>query len=308
MGRKRRGRPIHGWIVIDKPVGMTSAAVVGAVRRITGAAKVGHGGTLDPQATGVLPIALGEATKTVGWVMEGIKVYRFTVRWGEATTTDDADGEVTETNPARPDRDAIEAALARFTGEIDQVPPDYSAVKVGGKRAYALARAEKPLSLEPRPVIIHRFEVIAVSDADHTEFEAVAGKGAYMRSLARDLGRALGTVAHVVSLRRAAVGRFTEDAAISLDKLADVGHSAALQDYLLPIETALDDIPALALTEAEARRLQHGQAVPVLPVANRSPLKNIDQGAVVCAMAEGKPVALARINGGEIRPMRVLNV
>ena len=308
MGRKRRGRAVHGWMVIDKPAGMTSAAVVGKARRLTGAAKVGHGGTLDPLATGVLPLAYGEATKTVAWAMDGAKVYRFTVRWGEARATDDAEGAVTATRDARPTIEGIESVLPRFIGEIDQVPPAYSAVKVGGRRAYALARDNQPVDLQPRPVVIHRLELIGAPDADHAEFEAESGKGAYMRSLARDLAVAVGTVGHIEKLRRTRVGPFAEEDAISLEKLAVLRHSAPLADYLLPVETALDGIPALVLTEAEARRLQRGQPLPVLPVASRSPLTDIAQGAVVCAMAEGRLVALARISGGEIRPLRVLNV
>ena len=308
MGRKRRGRAIHGWMVIDKPAGMTSAAVVGKARRLTDAAKVGHGGTLDPLATGVLPLAFGEATKTVAWAMDGAKVYRFTVRWGEARATDDAEGAVSASSDARPTIEEIESVLPRFVGEIEQVPPTYSAVKVGGRRAYALARDNQPVNLEPRPVVIHRLALIGVPDIDHAEFEAESGKGAYMRSLARDLAVAVGTVGHIEKLRRTRVGPFSEEGAISLEKLAALGHSAPLADYLLPVETALDGIPALVLTVAEARRLQRGQPLPVLPVASRSPLTDIAQGAVVCAMAEGRLVALARIMGGEIRPLRVLNV
>ncbi len=307
-GRKRRGRPIHGWLIIDKPAGMTSSAVVGRVRRMTDAAKAGHGGTLDPLATGVLPIALGEATKTVSYVMDGAKTYRFTVRWGEARTTDDAEGAVTETSPVRPAAGDIEAVLDRFIGEIEQVPPDYSAIKVDGKRAYALARAHKPAILAPRRVRIDSLTLAGIPDADHAEFQVRSGKGAYMRSLARDLARELGTVGHISALRRTAVGPFTEADAISLDKLDSLGHSAPLEATLLPIETALADIPALALTEAEARRLRLGQSISVLPVANRTPLKQVSQDAIGCAMSEGKPVALVRIKGAEIHPVRVLNL
>ena len=308
MARRRHGRPIHGWLVIDKPAGMTSAAVVGKVRALTGAAKLGHGGTLDPLATGVLPLAFGEATKTVAYVMDGLKVYRFAVRWGEERDTDDREGRVIATSSVRPGAEAIVAALAAFTGEIDQVPPRFSAVKVDGKRAYALARAAKTVELAPRRVLIERFELIRVVSADEAEFEVMAGKGAYMRALARDLARALGTVGHLSALRRTRVGPFAEKDAISLDMIAALGHSAALLERLRPVATALDDIPALALTEAEARHLRHGQAVPVLPVARRAPLCRIAQGDVVCAVVEGKPVALARIMGGEIRPLRVLNL
>ncbi len=308
MGRKRRGKAIHGWIIIDKPGGLSSNAVVGRVRRLTGAAKVGHVGTLDPMATGVLPMALGEATKIVSYLMDGAKAYRFTVRWGEQRNTDDAEGEVVATSDARPAKEQILAVLGNFIGDIEQVPPVFSAIKIEGKRAYALARADQAPEMKPRTIHIEDLKLLSVVDADHAEFEAVSGKGAYMRSLARDLGTALGTVGHIVQLRRISVGPFDEKQAISLDKLESLRHSAPLSEYLLPVETVLDDIPALALTETEARKLNQGQAIPVLPVASRSPLKNIGQGDVVRVMAEGRLVALAKINGGEIRPFRVMNL
>lgn len=308
MGRRRQGVPVHGWLVIDKPAGVTSAAVVAAVRRVTHAAKVGHGGTLDPLATGVLPIALGEATKTVSYVMDGSKIYRFTVRWGEQRNTDDAEGDVVSISDVRPTEEAIRAVLPRFVGEIDQVPPIFSAVKVAGLRAYALARAEMPVELESRTVHIEGIELIDMPDADHAVFEVMAGKGTYMRALARDLAVALGTVGHVAALRRNAVGPFTESAAIPLDKIDSLGHSDGLEERLLPVGAALDGIPALHLTEAEGRRLQRGQPVAVLPVASRSAIKHLSRDAVFCAMAMGRPVALARVKGGEIRPLRVLNL
>ena len=308
MGRKRRGKAIHGWINIDKPGGLSSNAVVGRVRRLTGAAKVGHTGTLDPMATGVLPMALGEATKIVSYLMDGAKTYRFTVRWGEQRNTDDAEGEVVATSDARPAKEQILAVLGNFIGDIEQVPPVFSAIKIEGKRAYALARADQAPEMKPRTIHIEDLKLLSVVDADHAEFEAVSGKGAYMRSLARDLGTALGTVGHIAQLRRIAVGPFDEKQAISLDKLESLRHSAPLSEHLLPVETVLDDIPALALTETEARKLSQGQAIPVLPVASRSPLKNIGQGDVVRVMAEGRLVALAKINGGEIRPFRVMNL
>ncbi len=307
MGRRRKGTPIHGWLAIDKPAGMTSAHAVAVVRRLTGAAKVGHGGTLDPLATGVLPIALGEATKTVSYTMAHAKLYRFTVRFGEARATDDAEGEVTATSDHRPDRAAIEAALPSFTGEIAQVPPDYSAIKVEGQRAYAIARAHGALDLASRLVKIDEFRLVEIPDADHAVFEVRSGKGVYMRALARDLARALGTVGHVSSLRRLAVGPLTEKDAISLDCLADLMHSARLAEALRPVATVLDDIPALALTEIEARRLRQGQPVAVLPVVGRSPQADIFPGACVRAMSGGRLVALAEVRGGEIRPVRVIN-
>lgn len=308
MGRQRKGTPIHGWLIVDKPAGLSSNAVVGKVRRATGAQKVGHGGTLDPLATGVLPLALGEATKTVSYVMDGAKIYRFAIRFGEERNTDDAEGSVTETSEARPETAEIEAVLGEFIGEIQQVPPAFSAIKVDGQRAYKLARADQDVTLKARTIRIDALTLLDRPDADHALFEVKSGKGAYMRSLARDIARRLGTVGHIRDLRRMAVGPFTEKDAISLEKLETLGHSAPLDEMLLPVETALDDIPALALTEAEARRMRHGQAVPVLPVANRSPFEHVTQGDVVLAVAEGKAVALAKIAGGEVRPLRVLNL
>ena len=308
MGRRRHGVPVHGWLVIDKPAGVTSAAVVAAVRRATQAAKVGHGGTLDPLATGVLPIALGEATKTVSYVMDGSKIYRFTIRWGEQRNTDDAEGDVVNVSDVRPTEDAIRAVLPRFVGEIDQVPPIFTAVKGAGQRAYALARAEMPVELESRTVHVEGIELIDMPDADHAVFEVTSGKGTYMRALARDLAVALGTVGHVAALRRNSVGPFTESAAIPLDKIDSLGHSDGLKEHLLPVGAALDGIPALHLTEAEGRRLQRGQPVAVLPVASRSSIKHLSRDAVFCAMAMGRPVALATVKGGEIRPLRVLNL
>ncbi|MCW5700383.1 MAG: tRNA pseudouridine(55) synthase TruB [Rhodospirillales bacterium] len=308
MARKRQGRPVHGWVVVDKPLGVTSVNVVAAVRRGCDAAKAGHSGTLDPLATGVLPIALGEATKTISFVMDCKKSYRFTVRWGERRDTDDAEGRVIEESGVRPDTDAIRAVSARFVGEIDQVPPQYSAVKVEGKRAYELARARLDVDLKARPAYVERFDLVACPDIDHAVFDVVCGKGTYMRALARDIAIALGTCGYVSALRRTSVGSFKEADAIPLEKVESLGHSGALLDHVLPIEAVLADIPALALTEAEARKMQHGQPVPVLPVARRMPEKLVLRDAVVCAMAEGKPVALARVRGGEIRPVRVLNL
>lgn len=307
MGRKRWGRAINGWLILDKPSGMTSFAAVAAVRRALGAAKAGHGGTLDPLATGLLPIAMGEATKTIPYIVDSRKAYRFTVRWGEARDTDDSEGRIVATSAKRPEADAIEAALSQFVGVIEQVPPTYSAIKVEGRRAYALARAEIPIVLSPRPIVIERMALVAVPDADHAVFDVTCGKGAYMRALARDLAVALGTVGHVTALRRTAVGPFTEQDAIDLDKVEAVRHSDAVPQHVLPVAAALAGIPALALTEAEARRIQRGQAIAVLPVVSRLP-SVVTKDAVFCAMAEDKPIALAQIRGGEVRPLRVLNL
>ncbi len=308
MARRRSGLPINGWIIIDKPAGMTSTTVVTVVRRALNAAKAGHGGTLDPMATGVLPIALGEATKTVAYVMDGTKTYHWRVRWGEARSTDDAEGEVVATSDARPTREWIEAALPVFHGNLTQVPPKYSAVKIAGQRAYDLARGGEAVEIKPRVVRIDRFALMGLPDRDHADFEVRSGKGTYMRALARDLALALGTVGHIAQLRRIACGPFTEADAISLDKLTQLGHIAASANHVLPIETALDDIPALALTEAEARRLQSGQPVSLLRVAAREPIAFVPPDGTVRAMAEGRLVALARIEGGEVRPVRVMNL
>ncbi len=320
MARNRGGRAVNGWIVVDKPVGLTSTQVVGRVRRVCQPQKVGHGGTLDPLATGLLPIAMGEATKTVPYIMDGAKLYRFTVRWGIATATDDAEGEVVETSPLRPTAVEIEAVLPQFLGEIEQIPPIFSAVKVAGKRAYDKARADEVFTLEPRRVTISSLKLLedlgpgpgsnhgGPGDPDHASFLVGCGKGTYMRALARDLGRALGTCAHVTALRRIAVGPFTEAHAISLESLEALGHSAADSGAVLPIETALDDIPALALTETEANRLRCGQVVSMLARANRERIRDFTNGAIVYATSGGKPVALARYEAGDIHPVRVLNV
>jgi tRNA pseudouridine55 synthase len=308
MARKRRGQPIHGWLVLDKPLGMSSSQAVGAVRRLLNAAKAGHGGTLDPLATGVLPIALGEATKTVAWAMAGRKTYRFTVRWGEARDTDDAAGKVTATSAVRPSRAAIEAALPGFVGTLSQLPPTYSALKVAGARAYDLAREGIVVTLAPRLIDIHALRLLAIADGDHAEFEAVVGKGTYMRALARDLAARLGSVGHVAALRRLAVGRFRAADAISLENLAALGHSAPASGHLLPIETALDDIPALALSGGEAHRLRCGQSVTPLRADDRAQIEQLGDGATVRATTGGKLVAVAEIAAGALRPVRVLNL
>lgn len=308
MARRRKGREINGWLVIDKPSGITSTDVVNRVRRLLDARKVGHGGTLDPLATGLLPLAFGEATKTVAWVMEGDKTYRFTVRWGEVTESDDAEGAVVERREARPSREEIEAVLPRFVGLIEQVPPIYSAIKVEGQRAYDLARDGEAVELKARRVRIDRFELVDMPDADHAVFEVDSGKGAYMRSLARDLGAALGCLGHIAQLRRLAVGPFTEADAISLDSLGQGEHCAAAAEQVLPVETALDDIPALALTETEAGRMRSGQAISLLSRSQAERVRDLEPGDIVCAMTGGKLVAIARFEAGELRPVRVLNL
>lgn len=305
---RTKGRPLNGWLVIDKPSGMTSTDVVNRVRRRLDARKVGHGGTLDPLATGLLPLAFGEATKTVAYVMDGDKTYRFTVRWGQATDSDDAEGTIVEERPERPTRAAIEAVLPRFVGEVEQVPPVFSAIKVDGHRSYDLARDGDAKPLKARKVRVDRFELVELPDADHGIFEVDCGKGAYMRSLARDLGGALGCLGHIAQLRRLAVGPFTEEDAISLDSLEANADSARPEELLLPVETALDDIPALALTEAEASRLKSGQALSMLTRSSAERIRHLEPGDIVCAMAGGKPVAISRFEAGELRPIRVINL
>ncbi len=298
---KRVKNKVDGWVVLDKPLGLGSTSAVGRVRWLFGAAKAGHGGTLDPLATGVLPIALGEATKTVPFVMDGRKEYKFTLRFGEARTTEDAEGEVSATSDARPTDAAIRAALPAFLGEIDQMPPAFSALKIDGQRAYDLARAGETVELKTRKVSIGRLELLARPDADHADFVVGCGKGTYIRSLGRDLAVALGTVGHLSVLRRTVAGPFREEAAISLSKLEVLGHNSALLGALAPVATALDDIPALALTEAQADRLRQGQ--PVILTRDAPP-----SGALVRAECGQKLVALVRSDGVALQPVRVFNL
>jgi tRNA pseudouridine55 synthase len=302
---KPKGLPIHGWLCLDKPQGMTSTEAVSRVRRITQARKVGHGGTLDPLATGVLPIALGEATKTVAYVMEGRKHYRFSVRLGEARTTDDAEGEVSAHSDLRPSTAEIETALPSFLGRIEQVPPRFAAVKVEGERAYDLARRGEAVDLAPRPVQVDRFELVERPDPDHVTFEVVCGRGTYVRALVRDLGARLGCFGHVVALRRLQVGPFNEADALSLAALERLVADDALPQALLPVAAALGDMPALALTQPQVERLRAGQTIRVTPALLAG---EPEADATVRAMAAGRIVALARLHGGELSPVRVFNL
>ncbi len=298
---KKKGRPVSGWVILDKPVGMGSTEAVSKVKWLFQAEKAGHAGTLDPLASGMLPIALGEATKTVPFVMDGSKEYRFTLRFGEARSTEDAEGEVTATSEARPTDEAIRAALSAFLGEIDQRPPAFSALKIDGQRAYDLARAGESVELKLRRVRIDRLEFLSRPDRDHADFVVGCGKGTYIRSLGRDLALALGTVGHLSALRRTAAGPFREEQAISLPKLEALGHIPALLGALVPVVTALDDIPALALTEAQADLLRHGQQV--LLTRDAPPA-----GALVRAESGEKLVALVRSDGVAVQPVRVFNL
>ena len=313
MTRRRKGRPVHGWLVLDKAQGMTSTQAVSAAKRLLQAAKAGHAGTLDPMATGVLPIAFGEATKTVSYAMDGRKTYRFTLSFGEARDTDDAEGKVVETSDVRPDEAAIRAVLPRFMGEIEQVPPRYSAVKIAGERAYDLAREGEDVVLAPRTIVIEELRLLGCPDRDRAEMEAVSGKGAYMRALARDIARSLGTVGHLSTLRRLNVGPFTLDDAISLEHLQHLVDRQEGDSALLPLQTPLDDIPAVAVTDVEAHRMRSGQPVAMLRRSDRERIEALaadldDRDCIVLALARGTPVALARLDGAELWPVRILNL
>jgi tRNA pseudouridine55 synthase len=281
-------RGLNGWLVIDKPAGITSSQVVVRVRRATGM-KAGHAGTLDPLATGILPVALGEATKTVSFISKAIKRYSFRICWGVARDTDDSEGEITATSLVRPEATAIMAELPRFLGTILQRPPAYSAI------------------LAKRPVDISELRLAAASDPDHADFEAVVGEGTYIRSLARDLAEALGTVGHIAALRRLTVGRFSEAQAISLDLATTLGHSLFASGHLLPIEAALDDIPAMALTADEAARLRHGQPIVLAGSGEGARLDRLDDGTIVGARHDQLLIGLARIENGRLRPVRMIN-
>jgi tRNA pseudouridine55 synthase len=305
--RKPRGRPLDGWLIVDKPAGLTSTDVVNRVRRGFDAQKAGHGGTLDPLATGVLPIAFGAATKTVPYVMDGTKLYRFTLSFGTSRDTDDSEGAITGQSDHRPSDAAIEAALPAFRGDIMQVPPVYSAIKIGGERAYDMAREGRAPVLEPRPARVDRFVLIERVDADTAIFEVESGKGVYMRSLARDLALATGTLGHISALRRLRVGPFLIEAAIPLDKVAPGGDTPpASPDLLLPVETALADIPALALTEQEAASLCQGQAISLVALMGRIPGDANPNGGLARAMAGERVIGLCRLGEGMMKPERIL--
>ena len=304
---RRDKRDIHGWIVLDKPIGMTSTQAVAAVKRLFSAKRAGHAGTLDPLASGGLPIALGEATKTVPFVMDGRKRYRFMVRWGEERDTDDTEGRLVRASDNRPTPQAIRTLLPQFTGLIEQTPPRYSAIKVKGQRAYDLARDGEVVELAPRPVEIHQLTLVEQIDTNLSVFDAECGKGTYVRALARDIGRILGCFGHICALRRTLVGPFGENDMIPLEQLEALCNRAAsgegsLADALLPVETALDDIPALAVTRADAARLHRGQAV--LLRGRDAP----NSSGTVYVTVAGRLLALAEIGNGELIPKRVFNL
>ncbi len=301
MARKTKGRPISGWVVIDKPAGVTSTSVVGKVRWAFDAQKAGHAGTLDPAATGVLAVALGEATKTVPFVTDAMKSYRFMVRFGQATDTDDAEGTVIATRDARPTDAQIEEALVAFRGDIEQVPPQYSAVKVEGERAYDIARAGEAMDLAARPLFVETLRMIRRPDDDTAEFEMVCGKGGYVRSIARDLGAALGCLGHVVWLRREWSGPFRAEAGLGLAQIEELARTPELDADLLPVETGLTDLPELPLAPDGAVRLRNGNPGRVLS-SRAAP------GETAWASFEGRPVAVGTYMGGELHPSRVFNL
>ncbi|MGQ0672585.1 MAG: tRNA pseudouridine(55) synthase TruB [Hyphomicrobium sp.] len=324
MSRRKKGDAVNGWVVLDKPAGMTSTQAVGAVRRAFNAQKAGHAGTLDPLATGILPIALGEATKTVPFAVDGEKEYRFTVRWGVETNTDDAEGVAVASSDERPARAAVEALLASFTGEIMQAPPAFSAIKIDGERAYDLARDGEVVVIAPRPVVIDALSVVDMPDAATTVFEARCGKGTYVRALARDMGRVLGCFGHIIALRRTRVGQFGEDRAVALDTLrgvtvGDVGadgppphietfgklsssEAGASTRFLLPVEAALGDLLEISVSPSDAADLALGRAILIR--GRDAPILS----GPAYAIARGRIVALGEIEKGALHPTRVFNL
>lgn len=300
--RRVKRSNVNGWLILDKPVGMTSTEAVGVVKRLYNAAKAGHAGTLDPLASGCLPIAFGEATKTVPFVVDGRKIYRFTVRWGAETDTDDTEGKITATADLRPSDEAIAALLPGFTGEISQVPPRYSAIKIAGERAYDLAREGEVVEIEARTVVVHRLDIVGRPDADHTEFEAECGKGTYVRSLARDFGRLLGCYGHVSALRRLVVGPFDEEDLIPVDEVREAAVENGLADLLLPVETALSELTEIAVDRVEAGRLIRGQSI-ILRGRALPPL-----GETIYATVGGRLLALGEVEQGTFVPRRVFNL
>ena len=309
MGRRKRGLPIHGWVCLDKPLEMGSTEAVTRVRRLFDAQKAGHAGTLDPLASGVLPIALGEATKTVPFMMEAEKVYRFTVHWGISTDSVDREGEITARSDVRPTAEQVRAALPAFVGEIDQVPPAFSAIKVDGQRAYDLAREGVEVELKARRVTIHEATVAAVPDPDHVEIVIRTGKGVYVRSLARDLAKTLGAEGHVSALRRERVGPFSLENAVTLDSLEEMVHRGAAPEGLLPVATALDDIPELAVTDQDAFQLRQGRSIVLLPrQVEILKARLTGDSRTVSAFQDGTLVALCSMRAGRLEPDRVFNL
>ena len=298
----------NGWLVIDKPSGFTSFQIVKAIRKLYSVKKVGHAGTLDPLATGILPIALGEATKTIPYAMDTDKTYHFTVCWGDDRDTNDSDGKVIATSSERPSEEAIMNVLQNFKGKFEQVPPNYSALKVNGQRAYQLARDEKPVQLKARTVEVKSIKLLKIPDPDHAEFCVTTSKGFYVRSLARDLGLKLGTFGHIETLRRSRVGSFCEKDSILLDSLLALEHSRDKFEALLPVEKALDDIPALSLSESAAERLRCGQSISVTEEANWLDEKPEKANKLAYVTFKRKLLAVVVFQDNYLKPVRIFNL
>ncbi|WP_420480030.1 tRNA pseudouridine(55) synthase TruB [Brevundimonas sp. FT23028] len=309
MGRRKKGEIVNGWVCLDKPYEMGSTEAVTRIRRLFDAQKAGHAGTLDPLASGILPIALGEATKTVPFMMEAQKVYRFTIHWGVSTDSVDREGEIIARSDVRPTREQVISALPAFVGEIDQVPPAFSAIKVDGQRAYDLAREGVEVELKARRVTIHEAAVTDAPDADHVEITMRTGKGVYVRSLARDLAAVLGAEGHVSALRREQVGPFSVENAVTLDSLEEMVHRGAASEGLLPVATALDDIPELAVTDQDAFSLRQGRPIVLLPRQVETLKGQLKGDARTVSVFLGQTlVALGQLRAGRIEPDRVFNL
>ena len=309
MGRKKKGEIVDGWVCLDKPFEMGSTEAVSRIRRLFNAQKAGHAGTLDPLASGILPIALGEATKTVPMMMEAQKVYRFTVNWGVSTDSVDREGEIIGRSAVRPTVDQVKVALPAFVGEIDQTLPRFSAIKVDGARAYDLARDGVEFELQARRVTIHSAEVTDAPDADHVELTIRTGKGVYVRSLARDLAAALGAEGHVSALRREQVGPFSTQNAVTLDSLEEMVHRGAASEGLLAVATALDDIPELAVSDQDAFSLRQGRPIVLLPRQVETLKARLSDGARTVSAFQGQTlVALCQLRAGRLEPDRVFNL
>ena len=301
MGRARKGRDISGWLIVDKPAGLTSTAIVNKVRWALQAKKAGHAGTLDPEATGVLAVALGEATKTVPYITDALKAYRFMVRLGQATNTDDAEGEVIAESDLRPSDDEIKAALGRFVGDIEQIPPKFSAVKIDGERAYKRARDGEDVQLAARPLWVEELVMIDRPDADHVSLEMICGKGGYVRAIARDLGAHLGCHGHVVNLRRIWSGPFEASQGLTYPQIEELARTPELDDHLRPLVEGLSELPEVRATEQSVARLRNGN--PGLVIA-----QDVDYGEEAWASFQGQPVAVGRYKSGELHPSRVFNL
>lgn len=311
MARKRKGDKVDGWINLDKPIGLSSTQAMAKVRRALNAQKAGHAGTLDPLATGVLPIALGEATKTIPFAQDSDKTYSFTVTWGEQRDTDDSEGDVIASSDNRPAKEAILTALPAYIGDIEQTPPRFSAIKINGERAYDLARDGEDFEIKSRMVYVESLQLLEAR-RNEADFIMTCGKGTYVRSLARDLARDLDTHGYISALRREQVGCFNAENAISLDKLEELGNKDAVNEALLPLQTVLDDIPALALRADEMASLKNGQ---VLAFISKPDFARLSQAGIennqpqeALAVFQDKPVALVEVEGPKVKPVRVFNV